>query len=67
LIRTIGSVSMSSFADNFFILHIPTEYDYLFVSNKKTEIIVRLMALYERIGNKSSYRLFFFFLTPSLQ
>ena len=26
-------------SDNFFIIHVPVEYDYLFVSRRKTEIV----------------------------
>jgi hypothetical protein len=51
-IKNIGSISSSCLSDNFFILHIPTEYDYVFISNRKTEIIVKLMGLYERLTGK---------------
>eukprot|EP00161_Ancyromonas_sigmoides_P008222 TRINITY_DN205_c1_g8_i1.p1 TRINITY_DN205_c1_g8~~TRINITY_DN205_c1_g8_i1.p1 ORF type:complete len:263 (-),score=111.22 TRINITY_DN205_c1_g8_i1:212-964(-) len=35
----LGSISMSKLSDNFFALHIPSEYDYLMVSGKKVEIV----------------------------
>ena len=34
---------MSKLPDNFFCLHVPKEYDYLLVSNKKTEIVSKIV------------------------
>jgi hypothetical protein len=42
----LGSVSMSSLQDNFFALHVPTEYDYLLVSSKKIEIVTTIVKAY---------------------
>ena len=39
----LGSISLSKLPDNFFCIHVPSEYDYLLVSNKKTEIITKLV------------------------
>lgn len=46
--QDLRSVLMSTLPDNFFVLRVPGEYDYLFVSSRKTEIVLRLMAAYER-------------------
>jgi len=34
-LKELGSVSISKLPDNFFTLHVPSEYDYLMVSSKK--------------------------------
>jgi len=39
LIRSIGGISLSTLQDNYFVIHVPTEYDYLYESPKKTEIV----------------------------
>eukprot|EP01136_Pigoraptor_vietnamica_P006857 Opistho-1_new@40305 len=51
-LREIGSVSLSKLPDNFFALHVPTEYDYLLVSSKKTEIVTRILEGYEAANGK---------------
>ena len=38
---------MSKLPDNFFCVCVPSEYDYLLVSNKKTEIVTLLMQYHE--------------------
>ena len=48
-IRDVGSLVVSTHADNFFLIKVPSEYDYFFVSAKKTEIILRLLTAYQRI------------------
>eukprot|EP00298_Acanthocystis_sp_HF-20_P007658 c17198_g1_i1.p1 GENE.c17198_g1_i1~~c17198_g1_i1.p1 ORF type:complete len:215 (-),score=48.09 c17198_g1_i1:96-740(-) len=45
----IGSISMSNLPDNFFAIHVPSEYDYLMVSVRKTEIVTLLMREYENL------------------
>ena len=48
---------MSTQADNFFILHVPKEYDYLYVSRRKTEIALVLLSRrheFEGMGPSSS-------------
>ena len=38
-LANISRLSASLLSDNFFVVHVPLEYDYLFVSGGKTEII----------------------------
>ena len=38
-LSNISHVSISLLSDNFFVVHVPLEYDYLLVSGRKTEII----------------------------
>ena len=38
-LANISRLSASLLSDNFFVVHVPLEYDYLFVSGRKTEII----------------------------
>eukprot|EP00128_Syssomonas_multiformis_P015542 Colp12_sorted_trinity150504_noHs@27089 len=45
--KELGAISLSKLPDNFFAIHVPTEYDYLLVSSKKTEIITKLLESYE--------------------
>eukprot|EP00158_Paraphelidium_tribonemae_P001616 Partr_v1_DN24614_c0_g1_i1_m59903 putative myosin ID heavy chain-like len=49
----VGSISLSKMPDNFFCLHVPAEYDYLLVSNKKTEIVSKLTEAYQKQSNAS--------------
>lgn len=35
----IDGVSLSSLTDGFFVMHVPKEYDYMYDSDKKTEIV----------------------------
>jgi len=49
LIKDVGSIVVSTFADNFFLIRVPSEYDYFLVSSKKTEIILRLLTTYQRL------------------
>lgn len=52
-LKDLGAISMSKLPDNFFCLHVPSEYDYLLVSNKKTEIVTKLCESYEKLkGDK---------------
>ena len=37
--QALAEVRLSTLADNFFCLHVPTEHDYLLVSPRKTEIV----------------------------
>jgi len=66
LLKELGSVSLSKLPDNFFTFHVPSEYDYLMVSSKKTEIVTLLMqntekstgsALKINFSNKFEYRI----------
>ena len=38
-LSNISHISTSLMSDNFFIIHVPLEYDYLFVSGRKTEVV----------------------------
>ena len=42
----ISKISSSLLHDNFFIIHVPNEYDYLMVSSNKTEIISLVSLLF---------------------
>jgi len=48
-LTALGGVSLSQLPDNFFALNIPSEYDYLLVSSKKTEIVTRLVESYKAL------------------
>ena len=51
----ISHISTSLMSDNFFIIHVPVEYDYLFVSRRKTEIVSILrLAHLEATGEELS-------------
>jgi hypothetical protein len=41
-ITAITKISVSKKADNLFVLHIPTEYDYIFICERKTEFLTAL-------------------------
>lgn len=65
-LKEIGSISLSKLPDNFFCIHVPSEYDYLLVSNKKTEIVTKLLEVYEKntksklpvsFGNSFDYKI----------
>ncbi|KJE97253.1 hypothetical protein CAOG_07692 [Capsaspora owczarzaki ATCC 30864] len=51
-LKEIGSISLSKLPDNFFALQVPSEYDYLLVSSKKTEIVSKLLEAYEKATGK---------------
>lgn len=51
-LKDLGSVSLSKLPDNFFCMHVPTEYDYLMVSSKKTEIVTRLVEAFEKASGQ---------------
>eukprot|EP00122_Pirum_gemmata_P016801 Pgem_evm2s15715 len=50
--KSLGMVSLSQLPDNFFLFHVPDEYDYLMVSGKKVEIVTRVSAEYEKVMGK---------------
>ncbi len=50
-LQIIGSISLSCLTDNFFAIHIPTEYDYLMISSKKVEITTHLRTAYRESQN----------------
>eukprot|EP01094_Clydonella_sp_ATCC50884_P028039 TRINITY_DN8300_c0_g1_i2.p1 TRINITY_DN8300_c0_g1~~TRINITY_DN8300_c0_g1_i2.p1 ORF type:complete len:208 (-),score=48.83 TRINITY_DN8300_c0_g1_i2:35-658(-) len=45
----VTSLTVSTKEDNFFCIHVGTEYDYLLVSTNKIEIILTLMMQYEAL------------------
>eukprot|EP00301_Raphidiophrys_heterophryoidea_P000800 c10399_g2_i1.p1 GENE.c10399_g2_i1~~c10399_g2_i1.p1 ORF type:complete len:248 (-),score=66.26 c10399_g2_i1:30-707(-) len=51
-IAELGSLSLSSLPDNFFCMHVPSEYDYLMVSGRKTEIVTVLRMNFQNITSK---------------
>jgi len=48
-ITSLGSIITSTFEDNFFALNVPSEYDYLLISNRKTEIITTIVVNYWKL------------------
>lgn len=48
----IQSLSLSSLADNFLVMHIPREYDNLLENDKKTEIVAILMEYYQALTGR---------------
>jgi len=51
--KEIQGVSVSAMRDGFFILRVPGEYDYIFSSAAKTEIIKVIMDQKKKVENKS--------------
>eukprot|EP00121_Abeoforma_whisleri_P004808 Awhi_evm1s4351 len=49
----LGMISMSPLPDNFFLFHVPDEYDYLMVSGKKVEIVTRIADEWEKKMGKT--------------
>ena len=45
-IGNMSHISVSLLSDNFFVIHVPQEYDYVYVSGRKTEIIAALRLAY---------------------
>ncbi|GAB5355279.1 hypothetical protein AAMO2058_000191700 [Amorphochlora amoebiformis] len=53
-IAKVTSVSVSKLPDNFMVIHVGSEYDYVYISERKTEFITTLNDLYKVInGGKS--------------
>ncbi|KAJ5074102.1 hypothetical protein M0811_00730 [Anaeramoeba ignava] len=51
-INKINSIAVSNLPDNFFVIKVNDEYDYLFISPNKTEIISRIIGAYQKLtGN----------------
>jgi len=48
----MNSVSLSTLADNYLVMHIPREYDNLIENDKKTEILAILMEYYEALTGR---------------
>ena len=46
-IGSVGSLSMSTLADNYLVIHVPSEYDNLIENDKKTEIATVLSEYYQ--------------------
>jgi len=51
-IKGIVALSVSKLADNYFVVHVPTEYDYVYESTKKTVFITLLNTEYKKIHKK---------------
>ncbi len=45
-LANVGHLSTSLLQDNFFIIHVPSEYDYLFICSRKTEVVSMLTKAY---------------------
>lgn len=50
-INQIGSMSLSTNADDYMAIHIPSEYDYCFKTRFKTELVTAIKAEYEKLTN----------------
>jgi len=48
----ISSVSLSTLADNYLVIHVPSEYDNLIENDKKTEIVAILMEYIDLIARR---------------
>ncbi len=46
-LSNISHLSTSLFSDNFFLVHVPSEYDYVYASGRKTEIVAILRLAYQ--------------------
>lgn len=46
-LSNISHISTSLLSDNFFLIHVPSEYDYVYVSGRKTEIVSTLRLAYQ--------------------
>lgn len=46
-LSNISHISTSLLSDNFFLVHVPSEYDYVYVSGRKTEIVSILRLAYQ--------------------
>ncbi len=51
-IKNIGGLSMSTKPDNYFVVHVPSEYDYIFVCETKTEFVTALSDAYQTIHKR---------------
>jgi myosin-1 len=51
-IMSVDGVAVSCMRDNFFVLRVPGEYDYLFSSTDKTEIIKTISDQYKKFTSK---------------
>ncbi len=57
-LANISHVSTSLLNDNFFIIHVPTEYDYVYVSCRKTEVVSILrQAYHDAMGEELTLKL----------
>jgi len=48
----IAKVSVSHFADNVFVLHVAGEYDYVYLAERKTELLTALAMEYQLVTGK---------------
>jgi len=46
-LRKIAKISVSHLADNLFVLHVMGEYDYVFLAERKTELLAELVEEYK--------------------
>ncbi|XP_062501631.1 myosin heavy chain IB-like isoform X2 [Corticium candelabrum] len=56
--NSMSHLSLSTLPDNFFVVHVPAEYDYVLISQDKVELITRLMEAFEE-AIESSLRINF--------
>ena len=52
-IKDVDEGKMSKLADDFFAICVPSEYDYLLVSAKKTEIALKIYEAKEALTNET--------------
>jgi len=48
----LGHISLSKLKDNFMVLHVPVDYDYLILSAKKIEIVEVLKEAYQMAAGR---------------
>ena len=54
-VGNISHISVSLLSDNFFVVHVPQEYDYVYASGRKSEVIASLRLAYlEAMGEELS-------------
>jgi len=49
-ITSVSSISLSTLADDFFVLHVPSEYDNVFESVFKTELVSLIREKFQESG-----------------
>jgi len=59
LIKSISTISLSTLADSYVIIHCTGEPDYLIESEKKTEIVAVIFSLYKDLNAGSTIRVDF--------
>eukprot|EP00475_Leptophrys_vorax_P030591 TRINITY_DN4597_c0_g2_i1.p1 TRINITY_DN4597_c0_g2~~TRINITY_DN4597_c0_g2_i1.p1 ORF type:complete len:1030 (+),score=334.18 TRINITY_DN4597_c0_g2_i1:248-3091(+) len=56
LVEKCTSVSLSPFVDNFFVLHVTGEYDYILILERKTEFFTSLMQILQARNSSLSFQ-----------